>query len=143
MTENIIPSLFLEKAEVPDEEKVLKALGKLGDRWMKLKTEVKNRFSPCIGNWKYSGKKHGWTLQLQQKKRTVLYMTPCPGFIRVSFAFGDKAVAAAHQSDLPKSILDDMDGAKKYAEGRPVRVEMKTKKEMDLVLKLAAIKMAN
>ena len=59
------------------------------------------------------------------------------------FALGEKAVKAAHQSKLPKAVLDLIDSAPKYAEGRAVRLEVRTKKDVALVEKLAAIKMAN
>jgi len=50
---------------------------------------------------------------------------------------------AAHDSPLPGSILTVIDEAKKYAEGRAVRIEIKNKKDLEITKKLAAIKMAN
>ena len=45
-------------------------------------------------------------------------MTPCNGFFLASFALGEKAVKAAHESDLPAHVLDGIDSAKEYAESR-------------------------
>ena len=80
---------------------------------------------------------------MKQKKRTVLYMTPCERYFLASFALGEKAVQAAHQSDLPDSVLNIIDSARKYAEGRGVRLEVRSKKDLENVKELAAIKMAN
>jgi hypothetical protein len=80
---------------------------------------------------------------LKRKKRTVLYMTPGKGYFLASFALGEKAVQAAHRSGLPDSVLNIIDGARKYAEGRGVRLEVRTKKDMENIKRLAAIKMAN
>ena len=61
----------------------------------------------------------------------------------VGFSLGEKAVKAAHASPLPKAVLGLIDEAKRYAEGRAVRLEVKTKKDREIVKKIAAIKMAN
>jgi len=43
-------------------------------------------------------------------------MTPCEGYFIASFALAEKAVKAAHETDLPVSVLEVIDIAKKYAE---------------------------
>ncbi len=102
-----------------------------------------SEYQPLAEKWNFPGQKWGWSLQLKQKKRTVLYMTPCKGYFLAGFALGEKAVKAAHESGLPESVLNIINGARKYAEGRAVRVEVRTKKDLDNTKKLAAIKMAN
>ena len=72
-----------------------------------------------------------------------MYMTPCEGYFLASFALGEKAVKAAHNSDMPASVLEVIDNAKKYAEGRGVRLEVRTAGDVRNVEKLAIIKMAN
>ena len=42
-----------------------------------------------------------------QKKRTIFYLTPHDGYFDLSFVFGDKAVAAAEKSSLPKKLLEE------------------------------------
>ena len=70
-------------------------------------------------------------------------MTPGKGLLFVGFALGEKAVKASHEAKLSSSLLALIDGATKYAEGRAVRVELKTKKDLQMAIKLASIKMAN
>ena len=70
-------------------------------------------------------------------------MTPVKGFFYVGFALGQKAVDAAHESDLPQSVLDLIDGSQKYAEGRAVRIEVRDKEDLRHVVGVAAAKMAN
>jgi hypothetical protein len=60
-----------------------------------------------------------------------------------SFALGEKAVKVAHESDLPVSVLEVIDNAKKCAEGRGVRLEVRSAEDVRNVEKLAVIKMAN
>ena len=70
-------------------------------------------------------------------------MTPRKGHFLVGFVLGEKAVRAARDSDLPDSIFTTIDEARKYAEGRGVRIEIRNKKSLEATKKLAAIKMAN
>ena len=55
----------------------------------------------------------------------------------------EKAVKAAHAAGLPKTVLTAIDKAPKYAEGRGVRFEVRTKKDLEGIRELAAIKMSN
>ena len=91
----------------------------------------------------FTSRKTGWGLRLKQEKRTILYMTPCKGYFMASFALGEKAVKAAHESDLPVSVLRVIESAKKYAEGRGVRFEVRSAEDVRNVEKLAIIKMTN
>jgi hypothetical protein len=92
---------------------------------------------------KKPGANWAWSLRLKQKKRTVLYMTPCNGHFLVGFVLGEKAVTAAREGGLPDHTLEVIDEAKKYAEGRAVRIEVRRKNDFEIAKRLAAIKMAN
>jgi hypothetical protein len=70
-------------------------------------------------------------------------MTPCQGYFLASFALGEKAVKAAHESNLPAEILDVIDNAPRYAEGRGVRFEVRSAKDVRNVEQIAIIKIAN
>jgi hypothetical protein len=93
--------------------------------------------------WKSVSPKYGWSLRLKLKKRTIVYLGPCDGCFRVAFALGDKAMAAARQSDLSKSVLKILDEATRYAEGTGVRLMVKGTKDLAAVRKLALVKLAN
>jgi hypothetical protein len=111
--------------------------------WNELKRLIASRFTPLSLEWGFASEKTGWGLRLKREKRTILYMTPCKGYFMASFALGEKAVKAAHESDLPVSVLGVIDSAKKYAEGRGVRLEVRSAEDVRNVEKLAVIKMAN
>jgi hypothetical protein len=99
--------------------------------------------APLNENWSYSGKSHGWILQLRQKRRTVLYLVPCRGYFVASFALGKKACQAALESGLPPQVLEIIQHAPSYPEGRGVRLEVHSRKDLENVEELASIKMAN
>lgn len=134
---------FYEKTKEPADKELAAALGPAIDLWHELRHLIAREFPPLAEDWVYGGQKYGWALRLKQKKRAVLYMKPLAGNFLASFAFGEKAVQAAHQSDLPAPVLKLIDAAPKYPEGRAVRMEVKGAKDVRVAGKLAAIKMAN
>ncbi len=136
-------SAFIEKSRKPGKADLEAVLGRVFAHWNDLISHCKNEYPPLDVTWNYGSAKWGWVLRLKQKKRTILYMTPCQGHFVAGFVLGDKAVAAAHEAGIPKPVLDEIEGAKKYAEGRPIRIEVRSKKSLDTVKKLAAVKMAN
>ena len=136
-------SAFDDKSKKPGAGNLEKTLGRTSAHWDDLKAHIATEYSPLDETWNFAGEKWGWSLRLRQKKRTVLYMTPCKGHFLAGFALGEKAVKAAHDSRLPDSVLAVIDEAPKYAEGRGVRIEVRNKTDREIVKKLAAIKMAN
>jgi len=136
-------SAFDDKSRPPQDDDLATTLGSTFVFWNELKRLIASRFTPLSMEWGFSSKKTGWGLRLRREKRTVLYMTPCEGYFLASFALGEKAVKAAHENDLPASILGVIDSAKKYAEGRGVRLEVRNAEDVRNVEKLAVIKMAN
>jgi len=65
------------------------------------------------------------------------------GFFLASFALGERAVRAARRSGFPKRVAKIIDEAGKHAEGTAVRFEVKNTGDVDIVKRLAAIKMDN
>ena len=135
------PNAFIGKKTKPTDADVAKALGSAKALWDQVIDELKK---DCpTKEWNSYSLKAGWSLKLKKKDRTILYLSPLPGGLRVSFALGDKAVKAAREAPFPKPVLKLIDEAKKYAEGTAVRFEVKTTANLDAVKKLAAIKIAN
>ena len=136
-------SVFSDKSRLPQDNDLAATLGSTFVFWNELKRLIASKFTPLSVEWGYASKKTGWGLRLKREKRTILYMTPREGYFMASFALGEKAVKAAHESDLLISVLKVIDSAKKYAEGRGVRLEVRSAEDVRNVEKLAVIKMAN
>ena len=135
-------SVFDDRAHQPSDEDVAAVLGKTYPRWQELKARIEGRFAPVTVEWGFPTKGSGWGLRLSAPKRTVLYMTPRTGHFLVSFALGEKAVLAAREARLPAAMLAIIDAAPRYAEGRGVRLEVRTPADVSHVEKLAVIKMS-
>jgi hypothetical protein len=136
-------SAFDDKSIPPQDNDLAAMLGGTFVFWNELKRLMASRFAPLSIERGFTSKKTGWGLRLKQEKRTILYMTPCKGYFLASFALGEKAVKAARENDLPVSVVKVIDSAKKYAEGRGVRLEVRSAEDVRNVEKLAVIKMTN
>ena len=136
-------SVFDDKAKQPTEADLARALKGSFVFWNELKERLASRFSPLTFEWGFTGKTTGWGLRLKHKERVILYMTPCAGHFLASFALGEKAVQAAHEAKLPSSLLQIIDSARKYAEGRGVRLKVTSARDVRNIQKLAVIKMSN
>jgi hypothetical protein len=135
-------SAFMDRACEPDENE----LGVLADAlplWSRLVELVCAEFGGTFGEWVHSGRNYGWSFRLKQKKRAIVYLTPLEGRFRVAFALGEKAVAAAQSAGLPDLVLTLIDEAPRYAEGRGVRMLVRDLSDVQTVVALAKIKMAN
>ncbi|MGA2167832.1 MAG: DUF3788 domain-containing protein [Terracidiphilus sp.] len=137
-----IPNAFLNKAVEPTAEEVSAALGTTAEVWKQLVDWLMEQ-GVADREWKSVSPKYGWSMRLKSKKRTIVYLSPCDGCFRVAFVLGDKAMAAARQSDLSKGVLKLLDEATRYAEGTGVRLLVKGTKDLAAVRKLAVIKLAN
>jgi hypothetical protein len=132
-----------DKSVAPNESQLKDVLGKTFQLWNSIKEYISDNYRPTDEQWCFSGKNYGWSLRLKHKKRTVLYLIPCKGYFMVAFTLGEKAVTAAQKSTLPKFILDIIKSARKYVEGRGIRIEVKQPHDIENIKKLTEIKMAN
>jgi hypothetical protein len=139
----MLPNAFIGKAKKPTAGELAEALGSAHAVWGQLLTQLADDLEVNIHQWNSYSPKAGWSLKVKQGDRTILYMSPCSGSFRVSFALGDKAVKAALQSDLPRGMLRIIKEAKRYAEGTAVRIEVRAVSDLDAILKLANFKVAN
>ena len=136
-------SAFDDKSKEPLRGELIEVLGQATHLWDQLISNIRSRFDPLVEEWGFAGKKWCWALRLKNKKRAVLYLTPADGFFYAGFALGQKAVDTAHDSNLPPTVLDSIDNSQKFAEGRGVRLEIRSEVDVRSVTQLADIKMAN
>jgi hypothetical protein len=136
-------SVFLDKSKRPGEHDLSETLGETKQLWDQVKTYVKETVPDIIEDWKHYGKNSGWTMKLLKKKRNLFFSYPGEGHFTVVFVFGDKAVQAVENSPLPPDIIQTLKEAKKYAEGRGLRVTVKNQDDVEVVKKLITIKIAN
>lgn len=137
-----LPNAFIGRKTPPTEKEVVLVLGPSSSAWKDLLSWLKGQGIEDK-EWHSVAPKYGWALHPELKKRRILYLGPREGCFCVSFVLGDKAVAAARASDLPKNVLKEIAGARRYAEGTGVHLWVKTAKDLAPIKKLVEIKLKN
>lgn len=132
-------SAFADRARPPQEADLVDVLGASYPAWVALR----GRLPDLAAAWGYTASSTGWGLRLKEGTRAIVYMTPREGHFLASFALGERAVAAARGADLPAPVMDAIEGARKYAEGRGVRLVVAGTDDVDAIATLAAIKRAH
>ena len=136
-------NVFIDKLAKPDDQALVRALGKTYPLWAEIEKHIATTLGKSVEEWKYYGLKSGWTMKTLYKKRNLFFFTACKGYFRIAFVFGDRAVAEIVTSDLPKAMIEEITNAKKYAEGRGIRIDVKTRRDVESVKKLIAFKVMN
>ena len=138
----MLPNAFIGKSHPPTDVELADALGPAKALWDQLLASLAGEHKLTVQESNSYSPKTGWSLRLKSKGRNIVYLGPCRDAFRTAFVLGDKAVAAARQSDLPQSMIKIISEAKRYAEGTAVRMEIKKAKDIETVTKLAGIKLA-
>jgi len=135
-------SVFTDKATIPSEKDLEIALGVTYNIWQHLSDFTKKQYPDAIEEWNFSSEKFGWSFRLKDEKRVIIYLLPRDQYFKVAFVFGDKATDAILESTIVDSIKTEIKAAKKYAEGRGIRIDIKDQMLVADIEKLIAIKVA-
>jgi hypothetical protein len=130
-------------SKIPSERSVTSELGTAQDLWRAIIAALTGKYDPIDLEWKPSKSDFGWMCLLKHKKRTLIYLTPEKNAVRAAIVLGERAVAAALSSRLPKAIKTMLQEAKPYAEGRGIRFPVNSAADLPVVEELVAIKMTS
>ena len=139
----MLVNAFIGKAKQPSEKELAAALGRAKAAWDRLLADLDRECGADVHEWKCYSPKTGWALRVMRKKRTIVWLAPSVRSFTTAFILGDKAARAARKAPLPPRVLAMIDKAPKYPEGRMVRLEAKTSKDVQIARKIAAVKLAN
>jgi hypothetical protein len=134
-------SVFTDENKPPRDLDLRNNLKDLYETWTELKKYVVINYPQAIEQWKYGGLKYGWNLRIRDKKRVIIYLAPCEGYFRTSFVFGEKATNEARRSNISATILESIESATVYAEGRGFRIDINDPGLQSDIEKLILIKL--
>lgn len=99
------------------------------------------RSAGAVCQWRRYGRKSPWVLKVSQGKRTLFYVTPKPNEFEVTVVLGQRAAEAALAGRVRASLHAAIRSAKRYVEGRPVRVLVRNEADLAAVEELVAVKL--
>jgi hypothetical protein len=131
-----------ERPREPDEASLAATLGQLKTHWDAIVQHAEKECGGLVREWKFYGQKYGWQLKFSDKKRVVLYLIPREGRLLAAMALRPPAIEALREHGLPPALLREVEAARAGPEGKPARVEVNSKKDVDIVKQLLAIKLS-
>lgn len=131
-----------DPARTPVSGDLAALLGPSLERWQHLIERVARAHAPLREVWHFGGARNGWILRLKRRERVVLYMIPQLAGFLVAMVLGDRAFARANALELPDAVLELMRSAPRHIEGRGFRLSVRGDEDVDVVVRLAAAKMA-
>jgi hypothetical protein len=106
----------------PSRTEVRRALGPAAAAWDALLGPARTRTI----EWKRYRPQDRWSARVNEGKRTVLWLVPEEGRLRVAVILGEKAVARGLAGSLSRRLKRELREAPAYPEGRVVRLRMKS-----------------
>ena len=131
------------EARSPIETGALDALGSARSHWDAFLAAASGAAPEVNVVWKEYAGKTGRQCVIRMEDRNLAYLKPGEGWFLVSVALSDAAVAGLGESKLPKALIKEIEGAPKYPEGRPARVQVDSAATLKTALALLAIKAAD
>jgi hypothetical protein len=137
------PNAFIGKLTKPTDTELAATLGPTLPLWTELVDSLTEELGITEQEWNSLKPKYGWALILKVKKRRIAYFSPCAGYFRTSMILGDRAMAVARATKLPKAAVKILDEAPHYAEGTGLCFTVKNGKDLPAIRKFAKIKLEN
>lgn len=135
--------VFLTKETMPDEEMINEALGPNYAHLQAIRRFIAEEIGDTSEEWKYYGKKLGWTLKKFYKKRNLFFIGIYRGYFKLALVFGERAAKNVFDSSIAAELKKELAEARKYAEGRGLSIKVDNGACLDDIKELIRIKVRN
>jgi hypothetical protein len=127
----------------PTDEALALLLGRSHRAWDQLLTALERAHAPLRRDWHFTAKAAAWHLRLKHGDRTILALLPRDKYFLTALVLGERAVLEILSGNFPDSVTTAVHEARPAAEGRGLRLLTRNRRDVAVMLKLAAIKLAN
>ena len=134
-------SIFMDLTKMPVSSDLEIPLGNTYSFWKEICDFVFEKYPAAIEEWHVSVKKYGWGYRIKDKKRAIIYLLPRQGYFKTGFVFGPKAADEIRNSRVSADIRDELENARMYAEGKGIRIDIRTEADINDIKKLVEIKL--
>ena len=135
--------VFIIKETMPNEEMINEVLGSNYAHLQEIRLFIAEEIGDTTEEWKFYGKKLGWTLKKFYKKRNLFFIGIYRGYFKISFVFGERAAENVFNSGISAALKKELSEARKYAEGRGLSINVDNDGYLDDIKELIRIKVRN
>lgn len=134
-------SIFQDKGIDPSENDLVDKFGMTFHLWKQLRDFVLLQYPAGMSQWYHSGKKHGWSFRIKDKKRVLVYFLPRSEYFKVALVFGQKATDFILSGNISAAIKTELEQALKYAEEHGIWIDIKNDLTLPDIEKLIEVKL--
>jgi len=135
--------VFFIKEVIPDEDMINEALGSNYAHLQAIRRFISEEIGNTNEEWKYYGKKLGWTLKKFYKNRNLFFIGIYKGYFKIAFVFGERAAQNVYDSGISSVLKKELSEARQYAEGRGISINVDNDGTLDDIKELIRIKVRN
>jgi hypothetical protein len=125
----------------PDDEVIFSHLGKSGKLWTSFFEILDSGHPDFSREWKYYRDGKSWLMKVQQKKKTVFWISLLPRSFRITFYFTERAEAALRESPIPDELKEQFLNGKRYNKIRGLTLTFENRKDIGYAKALIEIKL--
>ncbi len=132
--------LLNDKSEYPDDDVLLRHLGKTKPLWDLFVSQMSAMFAPMSMEWNYYNDGKSWLCKLVYKKKTVCWISVWAGFFKIAFYFTDKNTKDIKGLRIDRRYKTEYLSHKSIGKLKPLIIDVKTKKALSNVFELVQYK---
>lgn len=129
------------EAKAPSDAELARRLGRAKKHWDVI-LDALSVHDGLVREWKFYGAKYGWQLKLVSRRRAIVYLIPRDRGFTAGLALNDAALEAVRRGRFPAALLREIETAKAAPEGHPARIDVTGAEQVDLVIRLVALKLS-
>lgn len=131
---------FTDKNTRPTETEIAKTVGKMLSLWKKVAAFIRSNYTVQEDLKFLYGKKYGWALRFQLKKKLLTSLYPAEGGFTVQVNLNPAAVEKAQWIKPGKNVQRAIADANPYPEGRWLFVHIESEKDIEDVERLLELR---
>ena len=134
--------ILTDKDQFPTEEIIFSHIGKSKILWQSIFEYIHANYPEFTEEWRYYNDGKSWLLKVTKKGKTIFWLSVIKNSFRITFYFTDRAEKAITSSTISDELKEQFKTGKRYNKIRGLTIVFKTKKDVEYLKTLIAIKLS-
>ena len=131
-----------DKSQFPTDKVIFSHIGKSKPLWLALFQYLAKERPGFTQEWRYYNDGKSWLMKVQQKKKTVFWLSILKGSFRTTFYIHESAMKIVQGSTISEELTEQFRTGKNFGRLRGVTVVYRNKKDVEFAKELMGIKLS-
>jgi hypothetical protein len=129
-----------DKDVYPSEDIIYSIIGDKKIIWQKIMNYLTDNYENTAGEWRFYNDGKQWLFKMQQKKKTLFWISLLKNSFRITFYFGNKAEPLIMNSILAEKIKADFTSSKRFGSIRAITTIISDPSDLENIYTLIDLK---